>query len=178
MSVSCDRGWLARFDSAGALLQAVRELRDLDYTQLEAYTPYPVEGLAETLGPVRNRIPLLVLLGGLCGGFGALFLEWYASVVDYPIDVGGRPDASWPAFIPAALEMTILFAALFGVTGLFVANGLPRLVHPLFAVPGFEAASRDGFFLWLRADDPHFDEGRAHADLARLAPLSIDEVVP
>ncbi|HEV2540761.1 MAG TPA: DUF3341 domain-containing protein [Frateuria sp.] len=173
-----ERGWLARFDDAQALLLAVRELRRQGYTQLEAYTPYAVEGLAEALGPVRDRIPLLVLLGGLCGGFGTLFLEWYASVVNYPIDVGGRPDASWPAFVPAALEMTILFAALFGVVGLFLANGLPRLVHPLFAVPGFEAASRDGFFLWLRADDPRFEAAQARADLARLAPLAIDEVAP
>lgn len=176
MSAACERGWLARFGDAEALLQAARELRGRGYTQMEAYTPYAVEGLADVLGPVRNRIPLLVLLGGLCGGVGTLFLEWYAAVVDYPIDVGGRPDASWPAFIPAALEMTILFAALFGIAGLFVANGLPRLNHPLFAVPGFEAASRDGFFLWLRADDPRFDVRRAHADLERLAPLAIDEV--
>jgi hypothetical protein len=177
MSSSREQGWLARFDDADALLLAVRELRGLGYTRIEACTPYAVEGLAEALGPVRNRIPLLVLLGGLCGGFGTLLLQWYASVVDYPIDVGGRPDASWPAFIPAALEMTILFAALFGIVGLFVANGLPRLHHPLFAVPGFEAASRDGFFLWLRADDPRFDAQRARADLERLAPLTIDEVV-
>ena len=176
MSTLHEQGWLARFDDAEALLLAARELRGLGYTQMEAYTPYAVEGLAEALGPVRNRIPLLVLLGGLCGGFGTLFLEWYAAVVDYPIDVGGRPDASWPAFIPAALEMTILFAALFGIVGLFVANGLPRLNHPLFDVPRFDAASRDGFFLWLRADDPLFDAQQAHADLERLAPLAIDGV--
>lgn len=171
-----EQGWLAQFDGAAELLLAVRELRARGYTQLEAYTPYAVEGLADALGAPRNRIPLLVLLGGLCGGFGTLFLEWYASVVDYPIDVGGRPDASWPAFIPAALEMTILFAALFGIVGLFVASGLPRLNHPLFAVPRFAAASRDGFFLWLRADDPHFEPRQARADLVHLAPLAIDEV--
>ena len=178
MSALREQGWLARFDGADALLLAVRELRGAGYTRMEAYTPYPVDGLAAALGPMRNRIPLLVLLGGLCGGCGTLFLQWYAAVVDYPIDVGGRPDASWPAFIPAALEMTILFAALFGIVGMFVANGLPRLHHPLFAVPGFEAASRDGFFLWLRADDARFDAQRAYADLARLAPLAIDEVGP
>jgi hypothetical protein len=178
MSGLREQGWLARFGDADALLLAVRELRGLGYTQMEACTPYAVEGLAEALGPVRNRIPLLVLLGGLCGGFGTLFLEWYASVVDYPIDVGGRPDASWPAFIPAALEMTILFAALFGIVGMFAANGLPRLNHPLFEVANFDAASRDGFFLWLRADDPRFDAQQARTDLERLAPLAIDEVGP
>jgi hypothetical protein len=178
MSALHEQGWLARFDDAEALLLAVRELRDLGYTQMEAYTPYAVEGLAEALGPIRNHIPLLMLLGGLCGGFGTLFLEWYASVVDYPIDVGGRPDASWPAFIPAALEMTILFAALFGIVGMLVANGLPRLNHPLFDVARFDAASRDGFFLWLRADDPRFEAQRAYADLERLAPMAIDEVRP
>ena len=171
-----EQGWLARFDDADALLLAVRELRSMGYTQLEAYTPYAVEGLAEALGTVRNRIPLLVLLGGLLGGFGTLWLEYYASVIDYPIDVGGRPDASWPAFIPAALEMTILFAALFGTAGMLLANGLPRLNHPLFDLPRFDAASRDGFFLWLRADDPRFDAPHAYADLQRLAPLAIDEV--
>lgn len=178
MNALRERGWLAQFDDAPALLVAVRELRGMGYTQLEAYTPYAVEGLADALGPMRNRIPLLVLLGGLFGGFGTLWLEYYASVIDYPIDVGGRPNASWPAFIPAALEMTILFAALFGIAGMLWANGLPRLNHPLFAVPRFEAASRDGFFLWLRADDPRFDARQAHTDLARLAPLALDEVGP
>jgi len=178
MSGPHEQGWVARFEDAGALLMAVRELRGRGYTQLEAYTPYPVEGLAQALGPMRNRIPLLVLLGGLAGGIGTLALQWYAAVIDYPINVGGRPDASWPAFIPAALEMTILFAALAGTVGMFFANGLPRLNHPLFDVPGFEAASRDGFLLWLRADDPCFDVELAHADLARLAPLAIEQVGP
>ena len=178
MNAAREGGWLARFGDAAALLLAVRELRGLGYTHLEAYTPYAVEGLAAALGGTRNRIPLLVLLGGVCGGFGTLWLQWYAAVIDYPINVGGRPDASWPAFIPAALEMTILFAALFGIIGLFIGNGLPRLNHPLFAVAGFEAASRDGFFLWLRADDPRFDPPRTHADLARLAPLAIEQVGP
>jgi hypothetical protein len=178
MSTVREQGWLARFEDADTLLLAVRELRGKGYGQLEAYTPYAVEGLAEALGPVRNRIPLLVLLGGLFGGFGTLWLEWYAAVLDYPIDVGGRPDASWPAFVPAALEMTILFAALFGIVGLFVANGLPRLNHPLFDVLEFEQASRDGFFLWLRTDGPPAEATQAEADLLRLAPLSIHPVTP
>lgn len=177
MNAPREQGWLAQFADADALLAAALCLRAQGYTHLEAYTPFAVEGLAEALGPVRNRIPLLVLLGGLCGGFGTLALEYYSAVIDYPIDVGGRPNASWPAFIPAALEMTILFAALFGIIGMLVANGLPRLNHPLFGVPRFEAASRDGFFLWLRAEEVRFDAEKARADLARLAPLAIDPVV-
>ena len=178
MTTSRERGWLARFESADALLLAVRELRGRGYTCLEAYTPYAVEGLAEALGPVRNRIPLLMLLGGLAGGLGTLGLEYYSAVIDYPLNVGGRPDASWPAFVPAALEMTILFAVLAGVIGLLVANDLPRFNHPLFDVADFERASRDGFFLWLRADDPRFEPQQSHDELARLAPLAIDEVGP
>lgn len=176
MSTSRERGWLARFESPDALLLAVRELRGLGYTRLEAYTPYAVEGLADALGHLRNRIPLLMLLGGLVGGLGTLGLQYYSAVIDYPLNVGGRPDASWPAFVPAALEMTILFAVLAGVIGLFASTGLPRLHHPLFDVPDFEQASRAGFFLWLRADDARFDTHQARADLARLAPLAIDEV--
>jgi hypothetical protein len=178
MSAAGEAGWLAQFTDAGSLLAAVRALRERGYTQLEAYAPYAVAGLAEALGPAPRRIPLLVLLGGLAGGLGTLGLEYYAAVIDYPLNVGGRPDASWPAFVPAALEMTILFAVLAGVAGMLWGNGLPRLNHPLFDVPRFEAASRDGFFLWLRADDPRFDPAQARADLAQLAPLAIDRVGP
>lgn len=178
MTTSREHGWLVRFESADALLLAVHELRGRGYTCLEAYTPYAVEGLAEALGPVRNRIPLLMLLGGLAGGLGTLGLEYYSAVIDYPLNVGGRPDASWPAFVPAALEMTILFAVLAGVIGLLVANDLPRFNHPLFDVADFERASRDGFFLWLRADDPRFEAQQAHDDLARLSPIAIDRVGP
>jgi hypothetical protein len=178
MSAPREHGWLTRFEGADALLLAVYELRGIGYTRLEAYTPHAVEGLADALGPVRNRIPLLVLLGGLFGGVGTLGLQYYSAVIDYPINVGGRPDASWPAFVPAALEMSILFAVLAGVVGLLAANGLPRLHHPLFDLPCFELASRDGFFLWLRADDPRFDAQQARADLVRLAPLAIEWVGP
>lgn len=176
MKAADEQGWLAQFADADALLAAVRRLRADGYTRLDAYTPFPVDGLAEALGPMRNRIPLLVLLGGLVGGFGTLGLQYYSAVIDYPIDVGGRPYASWPAFIPASLEMTILFAALFGVVGMLFGNGLPRLYHPIFNVERFEQASRDGFFLLLRADDPRFDAQRAHDDLARLSPLAIEQV--
>jgi hypothetical protein len=169
-------GCMAEFASAEALLAAVRQLRLEGYTKMEAYSPMPVEGLAEALGPVRDRIPLLMLLGALFGGFGTLALEYYSAVIDYPIDVGGRPNASWPAFIPAALEMTILFATLAGVIGMLVSNRLPRLNHPVFNVARFSDASRDGFFLVLRSDDPRYDAKRARRDLTALAASNVDEV--
>jgi hypothetical protein len=175
--MSVPYGCLAQFASVPALLAAVKQLRMDGYTRLEAYTPFAVDGLAEALGPVRNRIPLLMLLGGLAGGLGMLALQYYAAVIDYPIDVGGRPDASWPAFIPAALEMTILFAALAGIIGMLVGNGLPRLNHPLFDSERFAAASRDGLFVLLRADDPRYEIDRVLHDLARLDPLHVEQVL-
>jgi hypothetical protein len=175
--MSVPYGCLAQFASVPALLAAVKQLRMDGYTRLEAYTPFAVDGLAEALGPVRNRIPLLMLLGGLAGGSGMLALQYYAAVIDYPIDVGGRPDASWPAFIPAALEMTVLFAALAGIIGMLVGNGLPRLNHPLFDSERFDAASRDGLFVLLRADDPRYEIDRVLHDLARLDPLHVEQVL-
>lgn len=176
MNAPRDHGCLAQFASVPALLAAVTQLRADGYTRLEAYTPFAVDGLAEALGPARNRIPLLMLLGGLVGGLGTLALQYYAAVIDYPIDVGGRPDASWPAFIPAALEVTILFAALAGIVGMLVGNGLPRLSHPLFNSTRFEAASRDGLFVLLRADDPRYDAERVLREFERLDPLHVEQV--
>ena len=169
-------GYMAQFDSAETLRGAALQLRHAGYTRLEAYTPFAVDGLAEALGPMRNRIPLLVLLGGLVGGIGTLVLQYYSAVIDYPIDVGGRPAASWPAFIPAALEMAILFAVVAGVIGMLAGNGLPRLYHPTFNVERFAAASRDGFFMVIRADDPCYDADAVRQSLADLGPLAIDEV--
>ena len=178
MNAPREHGCLAQFDGVPALMAAVRQLRADGYTRLEAYTPFAVEDLAEALGPVRNRIPGLMLLGGLAGGLGTLMLQWYAAVIAYPVDVGGRPDASWPAFIPAALEMTILCAALAGVIGMLAGNGLPRLNHPLFNSKWFEAASRDGFFVLLRADDPRYEADRALRDFGRLDALHVEQVLP
>jgi hypothetical protein len=177
MNAAGDHGCLAQFISVPAMMAAVRQLRRDGYTKLEVYTPFAVDGLAEVLGPACNRIPLLMLLGGLLGGLGTLALQWYASVIDYPIDVGGRPDVSWPAFVPAALEMTILSAALAGIVGMLVGNGLPRLNHPLFNSARFEAASRDGLFVLLRADDPRYDADRVLRALEALEPLHVERVL-
>jgi hypothetical protein len=167
---------LAEFASAGQLIDAVRRARAERYGAIEAYSPFPIEGLADALGKTRDRVPLLMLLGAIAGGVGTFALEWYSAVFDYPLNIGGRPTGSWQAFLPPAIEMTVLGAALFGVIAMLVGNGLPRLHHPLFGAAAFERASDDRFFLLLRADDPHFDAARAREFLDALAPLTISEV--
>jgi hypothetical protein len=166
---------LAEFSQPEALVAAARRAR-ADYREVDAYTPYSVEGLSEALGFTRDRIPLITLLGGLVGGAGAYFMQWYTAVIDYPINSGGRPLHSWPAFIPPTFELTILGAALAAFFGLWFANGLPRLNHPVFNAPDFDLASRNRFFLAIRASDPRFDVTGTRDFLLGLAPLCVIEV--
>jgi hypothetical protein len=176
MSEAALYGLLAEFPTADSLCAAARHVREHGYTRVEAYSPFAIEGLDEIVGADKGWIAPLTLLGGLLGGAGTYFLQWYAAVVDYPIDIGGRPLHSWPAFIPATFEITILGAALAAVVTMLVANGLPRLHHPLFEVEEFELASRNRFFLCLPARDPVFAPGPARDLLAGLHPLLLCEV--
>ncbi|WP_198358686.1 DUF3341 domain-containing protein [Noviherbaspirillum autotrophicum] len=169
-------GLIAEFSTGDALLEAARRARAEGYRELEAYAPYAVEGIAEAVGFRRNRVPLMTLLGGVAGGAGGYFLQWYSAVIDFPINVGGRPLHSWPSFIVPTFELTILGAALAAVFGMLAANGLPRLRHPVFNAPDFGQATRNRFFLCLPAHDPHFDAGRSKAFLQGLEPLSVSEV--
>ncbi|HZO23864.1 MAG TPA: DUF3341 domain-containing protein [Steroidobacteraceae bacterium] len=176
MSGAAEYGSLAEFASVEALRAAVGGLRKRGYTRLEAYTPFPVEGLAQAIATSRDWTAVAMLIGGLVGGVGTLALQYYSAAINYPIDVGGRPDASWPAFIPAAAEMTILFAALAGVVSMLIGNGLPRLHHPLFELDRFSKASRDGLLLVVRADDPHYDGEAVRRDLSELDATHIETV--
>jgi hypothetical protein len=169
-------GLLAEFSSADALCAAARHARDNGYTRVEAYSPFAIEGLDDIVGADKGWIAPLTLLGGILGGAGTYFLQWYAAVVDYPINIGGRPLHSWPAFIPATFEITILGAAVAAVLAMLVLNGLPRLYHPLFEVEEFELASRNRFFLCLPARDPVFAPGPARDLLEELHPLLLREV--
>lgn len=169
-------GVMAEFTDAEHLLEAAHRTYAQGYRRLDAYTPFPVEGLAEAIGFHYNRLPLIVLLGGLLGGVGAFFMQWYSSVIDYPINIGGRPLNSWPAFIPITFEVTILVAALSAVFGMLGLNGLPKPYHPVFNVPCFEMASRSHFFLVVHGDDPKFDRAAVREFLEGLGPKDVFEV--
>lgn len=168
-------GLLAEFADSDKLLEAARRAREAGF-KVDAYAPFPVEGIGEAVGFTRNRIPLVTLLGGIAGGVGTYFLQWYSAVIDYPINVGGRPLHSWPSFIPPTFEITILGAAFAAAIGMLVMNGLPRLRHPLFDMPDFDLASRNRFFLVLRADVPDFDEDKGKRLLQEWSPLLVREV--
>ena len=169
-------GLLAEFDSPDRLLAAAQAARERGYTHVEAYAPFPVDGLAESLGATPRRIAPLMLLGGIIGAVAIYAIQYYSAVVDYPINVGGRPFDSWPAFVPPALEMAVLGAALAGAIGTLLRDGLPRFHHPLFGIARFERASCDRFFLCIRASDPHFKAEATRRFLQDLAPEELAEV--
>jgi len=171
-------GLMAEFETGDALLAGAKRAHEAGYRQMDGFSPFPLHGLSEALGFRRTRLPLVTLIGGLLGGGGAYFMLWYASVVSYPINVGGRPLHSWPAFIPITFELSVLgasFAALFGMLAL---NGLPRPYHPVFNVPEFVRASRDRFFLVIEARDPKFHLGNTRQFLESLKPERVFEVLP
>lgn len=150
-------GLLAEFDSATELVDAAREIRDAGYTKTDAFMPFPLHDIDEALGIRRSILPYLCFAGGLTGMFAGLGLQFFVHVIDYPIIVGGRPYLSLPSFIPAAYELTILFAAFTAVLGMLFLNGLPRPYHPVFNVPRFALATREKFFLLIEAEDEKFD---------------------
>ncbi len=169
-------GVMAEFATPETLLVASRTARERGYRDLEAFSPYSIDGLAEVVGFRRNRVPLLTLLGGIAGGVGGYFMQWYSAVVDYPINSGGRPFHSWPAFVPATFELTVLGAALAGFFGMLILNGLPRLHHPVFDAPEFDLASRNRFFLCIRSQDDRFIRGEVHAFLQSLNPIRVVDI--
>jgi hypothetical protein len=169
-------GMMAEFDSATSLVAAAHRTHEAGYERIDAYSPFPVEGLAEAIGFRRNAVPLVVLIGGLIGGLSGYAMQYWISAISYPINVGGKPYHSWPAFIVVTFEMTILFAGIFAVLGMLALNGLPMPYHPVFNVPRFAFATKDRFFLIVFSSDPKYEPAKTRRFLESLGPKSIAEV--
>lgn len=169
-------GLMAEFETPQQVLAAVKQARQAGYREMDAYTPYTVEGLAAELGLPRTRVPFVVFVGALAGAGVGFFMQYYSMAVDYPFNVGGRPANSWPAFIPVTFEVMILVASFAALLGMLFLNGLPRPHHPLFNVARFERASQDRFFLCIEATDPRFDLSGTREFLQQLRPTEVMEV--
>lgn len=169
-------GLLAEFATADELVAAAKRAHAAGYRRAEAYAPFDVDGLAEALGFERSSVPFFTFCGALLGGAGGYFMQWYAAVISYPVDIGGRPLHSWPMFVPVTFELAVLGGAVAAVLSMLLASGLPRLRHPIADAPDFELATRNRFFLCLRSDEPGFDRAAAEQLLDALAPLRRAEV--
>jgi Alternative complex III, ActD subunit len=169
-------GIMAEFAGSEALLNAARRAREHGYSKMDAFTPFPIDGLAETLGQKKSRIPFFVLLAGIGGGLGGYLMEWYAMAIDYPLNIGGRPLNSWPMYIPITFELTVLSGAVTALVAMLALNRLPEPYHPVFNAPGFDRASTDRFFLCIEAMDPKFHRDATRHFLETLKPQRISEV--
>jgi len=169
-------GLMAEFERPDSLIAAARRAREAGYTRMDAYSPYPVEGLADALEFKGTMVPMIVLIGGVIGCIGGFLMQYWLTGSYYPINIGGRPLNSWPAFIPITFELTVLVAALSAVLGMLALNGLPQPYHPVFNVPGFALASKDRFFLAIESRDPKFDVETTRAFLESLGPKEVSDV--
>ena len=170
-------GLMAEFDDPTALVAAARRTHDQGYRQFDAFSPFPIHEIFEAMHLHDKRVPRIVLVGGLVGLVAGLGLQVWVSAFAYPLNIGGKPFLSWPMFVPVTFELTILFAALSAVFGMFILNGFPQPYHPVFNVPRFaQAASQDGFFLAIEATDPKFDREQTHLFLQSLGAREINEV--
>jgi hypothetical protein len=166
-------GFLAEFDSPEALRECIRRARKEGYGKMDAYTPYPVEGLAEELGVRHSRVPAIVFVFGLIGALTGIVMQYYSAVYGYPLNIGGRPLNSWPSFVIVTFELTILFAGLSAVFGMLALNGLPKPHHPLFNEPRFDRVTQDGFFFCIEAQDAKFDRDSTWKFLESLKPEGV-----
>jgi hypothetical protein len=170
-------GILARFPDSETLVQAARQVTQAGYREIDAYTPFPVEELSEALHLKPSRLPYAVLAGGISGGTLGFLMQYYATVIANPLNIGGRPLNSWPAYIPITFELTILLAALGGVIALFVATRFPQPYNPVFNVEDFQQhGSQDGFYLGIESRDPKFNLADTQLFLKNLGAILVTEI--
>ena len=169
-------GLVAEFHTPEELLAAAKKTHSAGYRNIDAFAPYPVEGLAEAIGHHHSRLPLIVLIGGITGCLVGFALQYWAATMYYPFNIGGRPLNSWPSFIAITFECTVLFAALAAVLGMLALNGLPMPYHPLFNVEQFAFASRDRFFLLVESRDPLFEPQKTRSFLQGLTTYGVYDV--
>ncbi len=170
-------GLLAKYETPEDLIRATNRVYDAGYREFDTYTPYPVEGLPVAMRLRNSKLPLVMLLGGIIGGLTAFFGQAFATVIDYPLNIGGRPLFSWPAYIPITFELTVLTSAIFGVIGMFVVTRFPQPYHPVFNSEDFsEHGSTDAFYLTIENNDPKFQPERTRQLLQETGPVLVEEI--
>jgi hypothetical protein len=169
-------GVMAEFESPSDLVAAAHRVYSLGYRRINGYSPYPIEELSEAIGFTKTSLPLIVFIGGIVGGLSGFFMQYWMAAIDYPINVGGKPTNSWPAWIPITFEMTVLFAAFSAVLGMLILNKLPQPYHPVFNLPNFALATRDRFFLAIEANDPKFNHAEVIELLKSLNAVAVNDV--
>lgn len=171
-------GYMAEFESPQALVDAAEKVRDAGYLKTDAFTPFPVAELDDALGIRRSALPWIILAAGIFGGLAGFAMQYFANVIHYPLNIGGRPVNSWPMFIPITFEMTILFSAFTAGIAMMLLNGFPKHYHPVFNVPSFSKASSTSFFLCIEEADAKFDREKTKEFLQSLNPVEVSEIEP
>jgi hypothetical protein len=169
-------GLMAEFADAADLLCATQKTGAAGYRRLDAFSPFAIDGMDDALSLHSSSISYFVLAGTLIGAIVGFGMQYFAAVIIYPVNVGGRPLDSIPAFIPITFEMAVLFGAFTGLIAMLVLNGLPMPYHPVFNVPEFKEMTHGRFFLCIEARDPQFNLDATRQFLQSLNPLRVSDV--